>query len=261
MAEPCLIRDLSRISGRHLARTCTHGAQTPRAIAPCHGDVCRRVPHPARPWLPAFAGWGLADPDGLARALGDDPAYGRPLGFRDGVIGVALLTLAWTRTACRSHRRRSVRCGAPGTAEPAGRVRRGAVCGLGCGGAGGDHGVRADGRSACPRRKLNNCAILRSLGCVPAADAGSIKQDASAPTSSSGPPSTDVSPLTDTLRPKDLVLLPLFYFVSAELGVRLSVMPEGWRSCGRRTACSSPTSSASAREASSHSVSSPSWPS
>ena len=39
-----------------------------------------------------FAGWGLADPDGLARTLGDDPAYARPLGFRDGVIGVALLT-------------------------------------------------------------------------------------------------------------------------------------------------------------------------
>jgi hypothetical protein len=38
-----------------------------------------------------FAVWGLADPDGLARAMGDDPENARALGVRDGLIGAALL--------------------------------------------------------------------------------------------------------------------------------------------------------------------------
>ena len=57
----------------------------PRRCLPTRPASCSAL-------APRLRGVGLADPDGLARALGDDPAYGRPLGFRDGVIGVALLT-------------------------------------------------------------------------------------------------------------------------------------------------------------------------
>jgi hypothetical protein len=42
----------------------------------------------------AFGAWGLINPKSLTGLLGDDPRWGRLLGARDMVVGVALLTTA-----------------------------------------------------------------------------------------------------------------------------------------------------------------------
>jgi hypothetical protein len=40
----------------------------------------------------AFGAWGLIHPNSLTGLLGDDPEWGRMLGARDMVVGLALLT-------------------------------------------------------------------------------------------------------------------------------------------------------------------------
>jgi hypothetical protein len=39
----------------------------------------------------AFGAWGLIHPKSLTGLMGDDPEFGRLLGVRDAVVGVALL--------------------------------------------------------------------------------------------------------------------------------------------------------------------------